>query len=97
MEQRTCARRVTHRSWSVDVEQIERARILKGWTRRQLGDASKVDRKTLNNMCNGRRRPQLGTLQAVCRALGLGLADVIAFDPDPMRTTPVDASISRDA
>jgi transcriptional regulator with XRE-family HTH domain len=67
------------RTWTVDVERIERARILNGWTRRQLGAAANVDPKTLNDMCNGRRRPHLGTVQAVCRALGLQLADVVMF------------------
>jgi len=76
----TCPHGAVHRSWSVDVERIERARILNGWTRRQLGGAAKVDPKTLNDMCTGRRRPQLGTVQAVCRALQLSLADVILFE-----------------
>jgi len=82
MQQPPCASRPPHRSWTVDVQRIERARILNGWTRRQLGSASQVDPKTLNDMCNGRRRPQLGTLQAVCGALGLRLADVVTFEAD---------------
>lgn len=69
------------RSWSIDVERIERARVVKGWTRGQLGAAAHVARKTLNDMCNRRRRPHLGTVQAVCRALGLSLAEVIVFTP----------------
>jgi transcriptional regulator with XRE-family HTH domain len=69
-------------AWSVDVARIERARILNGWTRRQLGGAAKVAPKTLNDMCNGRRRPHPGTIQAVCRALDLRLQDVIRFESD---------------
>jgi transcriptional regulator with XRE-family HTH domain len=64
----------------VDVDRIERARILNGWSRRQLGQAARVDPKTLNDMCNGYRRPRLGTVQAVCRALDLKLSDVVHFD-----------------
>jgi DNA-binding XRE family transcriptional regulator len=72
-----------HRSgarWSVNVGRIERARVLNAWTRRHLAGVAHVTPKTLGDMCSGRRRPTLGTVQAICTALGLTVADVIVFD-----------------
>jgi transcriptional regulator with XRE-family HTH domain len=66
-------------SWTVDVAKLERARILRGWTQRRLAEVSHVDRGTLSNLVLGRRRPTLGTIQTLCRALELTLADVIVF------------------
>lgn len=74
----TQVRKVTVR-WSVDVRAIERARVLRAWTRGELARAAHVDEKTLRDMLNGRRRPTFGTVQAVCTALGLTLPNVIVF------------------
>lgn len=68
--------------WSVNVDRIERARVLKGWTRKKLATVAQVDSKTLTDMCHGRRLPTLGTVQAVSTALGLTISDVIVFDDD---------------
>ena len=65
--------------WSVNVDRIERARVLNAWTRKQLASVAHVDPKTLTDMCSGRRRPTFGTVQALCAALGLSIADVILF------------------
>jgi len=65
--------------WSVDVVAIDRARILRGWTRRDLGRRARVDEGTVCDLFAGRRRPTFGTLRAVCLALGLAMADVISF------------------
>jgi DNA-binding Xre family transcriptional regulator len=69
-------------AWSVDVARIERARVLKAWTRKQLAGVAHVTPKTLTDMCSRRRRPTFGTVQAVCDALGLTVADVIVFEDD---------------
>jgi transcriptional regulator with XRE-family HTH domain len=66
--------------WAVDVDRIERARVLKAWTRKQLAAVAHVDPKTLTDMCSGRRRPTLGTVQAVCAALELPVAEAIVFE-----------------
>jgi transcriptional regulator with XRE-family HTH domain len=71
--------------WSVNVGRIERARVLNAWTRKHLADVAHVDPKTLSDMCNGRRRPSFGTVQAVCVALGLTMADVIVFEENVNR------------
>lgn len=69
--------------WMVDVTKLERARILRGWTQRRLAVESHVDRSTLSDLVLGRRRPTLGTIQAVCGVLGLTLAEVIVFERLP--------------
>jgi transcriptional regulator with XRE-family HTH domain len=64
----------------VNVDRIERARVLNAWTRKQLAGVAHVDPKTLSDMCSGRRRPTFGTVQAICAALGLTAAEVIVFE-----------------
>ena len=65
--------------WTVEVAAIDRARILRGWTRRELARQAHVDEGTLCDLFAGRRRPTFGTLQAICGGLELSLDDVIAF------------------
>lgn len=67
--------------WRVDLVSLDRQRVLRGWTRQELAHRSHVDPKTLSTMFRGRRRPVLGTVLAVAGAIGLGLEDVIVFDP----------------
>jgi transcriptional regulator with XRE-family HTH domain len=63
----------------VNVEVIDRERLLRGWTQRVLARRADVDQGTLSDLLAGRRRPTLGTVQAICTALRLTLAQVIAF------------------
>jgi len=65
--------------WSVDVAAIDRARILRGWTRRDLAEQAHVDEGTLCDLFACRRHPTFGTLRALCQALDLSLGDVIEF------------------
>lgn len=65
--------------WTVNVDTIERARILRGWTRVELARIAHVDRGTLSDLVKGQRQPTLGTVQTVVAALGLAMADVIVF------------------
>ncbi len=65
--------------WSVDVPALDRARILRGWTRRDLGREARVDEGTLCDLFAGRRHPTFGTLRAICKALGFALEEVIEF------------------
>jgi len=66
--------------WSVDVAAIDRARILRGWTRRDLAREAHVDEGTLCDLFVGRRRPTFGTLRAICQSLDLLLEHVITFE-----------------
>ena len=63
----------------VNVAAIDRARILRGWTRRELSRQAHVDEGTLCDLVAGRREPTFGTLRAICLALELTLPDVIDF------------------
>ena len=65
--------------WRVDVVAIERARILRGWSRRDLAEAAHVDPGTVNDLIRGRRRTTFGCLHEICRALELRLRDVVDF------------------
>lgn len=65
--------------WSVDGGAIDRARILRGWTRRDLAQNAHVDEGTLCDLFAGRRRPTFGTLRAICSVLELSLELVIEF------------------
>lgn len=65
--------------WSVDAAAIDRARILRGWTRRDLARQAHVDEGTLCDFFAGRRHPTFGTLRALCRVLDVGFDEVICF------------------
>ena len=80
--------------WSVDVVTIDRARVLRGWTRRELGHEAHVDEGTLCDLFAGRRRPTFGTLRALCGALDLDLEDVLAFAPQGVAGTMLDSPVS---
>jgi ribosome-binding protein aMBF1 (putative translation factor) len=69
--------------WQVRSEVVERERILRGWTRAQLTQAADIDPKTLRDLLTGRRRPTLGTVSTLSRALGMPLRDVIAVVEQP--------------
>jgi ribosome-binding protein aMBF1 (putative translation factor) len=75
--------------WQVRSEVVERERILRGWTRAQLTQAADIDPKTLRDLLTGRRRPTLGTVTTLSRALGVPLGDVIAIVERPhLRSGP---------
>ncbi len=63
----------------MNVDVIERARILRGWTLVDLARAARVDRGTLSDLINQAHQPTLGTVQAIVIALGLTMADAIRF------------------
>jgi len=65
--------------WAVDAAAIDRARILRGWTRRDLARHAHVDEGTLCDLFFGRRKPTFGTLRAICQVLEVSLEAVIAF------------------
>jgi DNA-binding Xre family transcriptional regulator len=65
--------------WAVDVAAIDRALILRGWTRRNLARHANVDEGTLCDLFARRRRPTFGTLRAICMALEVSLETVIEF------------------
>jgi transcriptional regulator with XRE-family HTH domain len=67
------------------VTTIDRARILRGWTRRDLARQAQVDEGTLCDLFAGRRFPTFGTLRAISQALELPLDRVIEF-ASPSRT-----------
>ena len=64
---------------SLDVAAIDRGRILRGWTRRDLARQSHIDEGTLCDLFAGRWRPTFATLRAICRALEMPLHAVITF------------------
>jgi len=68
--------------WEVDEAVIDRARVLRGWTRRDLAGHAQVDEGTLCGLLASRRHPTFGTLRALCQALELSLGDVIEFASD---------------
>jgi transcriptional regulator with XRE-family HTH domain len=68
--------------WSVEAGAIDRARILRGWTRRDLAQHAHVDEGTLCDLFAGRRRPTFGTLRALCEALELELESIITFNEE---------------
>ena len=71
--------------WRIEVQVLDRHRILRGLSQQQLAHEARVDPGTLSDMLNGRRRPQLGTVSAIARALEVTLPDLVAFDDEKAR------------
>ena len=69
--------------WPVDIATIDPARILRGWTHRDLGRQAHVDEGTLCDLFARRRHPNFGMLTSLCAALGLSLREVVTFDAFP--------------
>jgi len=67
----------------VNVDAIERARILRGWTLVDLARAARVDRGTLSDLIHEVHHPTLGTVQAIASALGLAMTEAIVFIESP--------------
>ncbi len=78
--------------WSVDTSAIDRARVLNGWTRRDLAQHAHVDEGTLCDLFAGRRRPTFGTLRALCQTLELSLEGMILFADRPPATVERDVA-----
>jgi hypothetical protein len=72
----------TDAAWSVDATVIERERILRGWSHADLACVAHVDPRTVRRLVAARLRPRLGSVQALCTALGVPLPAVITFPPD---------------
>ena len=54
-------------------QQIRSARELRGWTQEQLAVRADVSRSTIQNLENGRRSPQRGSLGRIAAALGISV------------------------
>jgi transcriptional regulator with XRE-family HTH domain len=67
-------------AWTMNVAIVDRERLLRGWTQRQLAQRAGVDPGTLSDLLGQRRRPTLGTVHAICTSLELKLSDVIVFE-----------------
>lgn len=71
--------------WWLDLALLDRERVLRGWTRSELARRAHVDAGTLSDMFRGKRRPTLGTIQAVAVAVGLTLDRVLVFERSESR------------
>ena len=68
--------------WTVDPAGIERARVLGGWTQRDLAMAARIDPGTLSDALSIAPPTDAKPLQAICRPLNLTLGDVIRFEDE---------------
>ena len=74
---------------AIDREKVRAARERKGWTQQQAGEAigakptaAKVRWYQIENSTQG--NPSLTTLEAVCRALDVGIDELLADDSPAM-------------
>lgn len=59
----------------------------RGWTDYRLAKEANLSNSTVTNMFNRNNAPTLPTLEAVCRAFGITLAQFFADDVDPAQLT----------
>lgn len=60
---------------------------LRGWTDYRLAKEASLSHSTVTNMFNRNNAPTLPTLEAVCRAFGITLAQFFADEVDPAQLT----------
>ena len=60
---------------------------LRGWTDYRLAKEANLSHSTVTNMFNRNNAPTLPTLEAVCRAFGITLAQFFAVEVDPAQLT----------
>ena len=60
---------------------------LRGWTDYRLAKEASLSHSTVTNMFNRNNAPTLPTLEAVCRAFGITLAQFFADEVDPGQLT----------
>ncbi len=76
------------------MKQLRQARRL---TQEQLAERAGLSYKFIGEVERGRGNPTLTTLAGISEALGVGLTDLLALDPERPRLTPRQASQVRDA
>lgn len=59
----------------------------RGWTDYRLAKEAKLSHSTVTNMFNRNNAPTLPTLEAVCRAFGITLAQFFAEGDEPTKLT----------
>lgn len=68
---------------------IEELRKKKGWTMYKLGNEAGLTPSTLANMYSRGTSPSIGTLSAICAALGISMAEF--FNDTPLLQTDDEA------
>ena len=64
------------------LRKINRMRLERGWTVYRLSVESDVPQSTLINMFNRETQPSIATLEALCKGLGITLAEFFAEDEE---------------
>jgi transcriptional regulator with XRE-family HTH domain len=59
---------------------LQSLRLKSGMTYREIAEAGHLNRSTVADAFEGRRRPTLGSLRIICRVLGIELAEVIVVE-----------------
>ena len=62
------------------LRKINRMRLERGWSVYRLSVESDVTQSTLINMFNRETQPSIATLEALCKGLGITLAEFFAED-----------------
>lgn len=65
------------------LRQLERLRINRGWTQRDLAARSGVAAPTISRLESGLQRPHPSTLRKLANALGIEPVDLIEWDSEP--------------
>ncbi len=65
----------------IDVHaEIKRLQAEKGWSENRLAIEAELTQSTISNLFNRRSMPSITTLDAICRAFGITLAQFFAED-----------------
>ncbi len=66
---------------NIDIgDKIKNMRICKGMSQNTLAKKSGIAQSTLSYVESGCKQPKFETLQSVCRGLGIGVFELLAYD-----------------
>ena len=71
------------------LKRINRLRLERGWSLYRLAVEADIPQSTLTNMFNRETQPSIATLELICRAFGITMADFFSED-DGKKTENID-------
>ena len=75
------------------LEKIKRLQKEKGWNGKQLAEKSGLTRSTISTMYKRNNQPTIPTLQALCSAFGITIAQFFADSNVPLDLTEEQAAL----
>ena len=77
------------------LEKIDKLRRARGWSINNLAMEAMLTQSTLNNLYTRKTDPKIHTLQAICNAFGITLAEFFAEDVEEPQARSIDELLAK--